>query len=382
MDNKKVMKLAGNGKRFFAAVIDRVPVFIISYIIVIDTVEQLVNMMSNQFPFGGYGYGMSYTQSPFITYLGLVRWVIFFVQVFFWSRGQSIGKAILGLRVVDNKRGEKLGFGSMLIRELFAKTGSNLVFYLGNIWVLIDKQNRAWHDKIIDSYVVDERATAAAIAMQQSAQSVSAAVNQGMSAINSNADGFSAAYTNRTQGAYNPSNGVANPEPAPVMVNNDPDPNNPFTRHFVDSEPTPVQEPAPVQEPTPTQEPTPIMEAEPVEEVAPAVSEPVLEEPKLEVAEPVVEETSVDVEEFNRDFNSEFEQMKKEAEEDFVSETIDTGFELKDAEPLVDEEIFTMEEKIEEPETISSSDEYFVRSEKTLEEQLAALGLEMPDKSE
>ena len=42
----------------------------------------------------------------------------------------------------------------MMLRECIVKQASG-VMLLGYIWVLIDEKNRAWHDKILDSYVVD-----------------------------------------------------------------------------------------------------------------------------------------------------------------------------------------------------------------------------------
>ena len=43
----------------------------------------------------------------------------------------------------------------MLFREWFVKAASASVFLLGFIWVVIDDKNRGWHDKILDTYVVD-----------------------------------------------------------------------------------------------------------------------------------------------------------------------------------------------------------------------------------
>jgi hypothetical protein len=43
----------------------------------------------------------------------------------------------------------------MFFRECFVKSASGSVFGLGYIWILLDEKNRGWHDKILDSYVVD-----------------------------------------------------------------------------------------------------------------------------------------------------------------------------------------------------------------------------------
>ena len=47
----------------------------------------------------------------------------------------------------------------MLFREWFVKKASGSIFLLGYIWVMIDEKNRGWHDKILDTYVVDLKET-------------------------------------------------------------------------------------------------------------------------------------------------------------------------------------------------------------------------------
>ena len=72
-----------------------------------------------------------------------------------FSRSKTIGKAILGLEVVSSDRGEPVGFWKMLFREWIVKRASASVVCLGYLWVVIDDKNRGWHDKILDTYVVD-----------------------------------------------------------------------------------------------------------------------------------------------------------------------------------------------------------------------------------
>ena len=48
----------------------------------------------------------------------------------------------------------------MLLREWIVKGASSYVFMLGFIWVLIDDKNRGWHDKILDTYVIDQKESA------------------------------------------------------------------------------------------------------------------------------------------------------------------------------------------------------------------------------
>jgi len=86
--------------------------------------------------------------------LALLGWLIFVLVL--WARGQSPGKMILGLRVIDTA-GEPAGFWKMALREVIGKFVSGLVFYLGYFWMIWDKDQQGWHDKIAGTLVVAER---------------------------------------------------------------------------------------------------------------------------------------------------------------------------------------------------------------------------------
>ena len=84
--------------------------------------------------------------------LGYVGWALVL-----FSRGTTPGKSLLGLRVVK-EAGQAAGFGTMLIREWIGKWISGLIFGLGYIWILIDKDRQGWHDKLMSTYVVKRAA--------------------------------------------------------------------------------------------------------------------------------------------------------------------------------------------------------------------------------
>ena len=70
-----------------------------------------------------------------------------------WSLvGFTPGMYLMGLRVV-RKNGELPGFFRSLAR-VFLFTLSALVFFLGFLWVIVDKRRQAWHDKIVGTYIV------------------------------------------------------------------------------------------------------------------------------------------------------------------------------------------------------------------------------------
>ena len=167
---KKSMKLASRGKRFAAGLIDMsVPFF--AYIIMTSVLGMDIMGSGNPYgygsPFGyGYGYGYNYnfphnsgsTATVFFLLILMVAYII--AQFVLFSKAQSIGKAILGLQVVSSNDGKPFKFWRMVLRECIVKNASSSVFLLGYIWILIDERNRGWHDKILDSYVVDLKETA------------------------------------------------------------------------------------------------------------------------------------------------------------------------------------------------------------------------------
>ena len=176
MANKKVMKLASRGKRFGAACIDLI-VPVVAYIVFFSVMA--ANGIRSNYPYGygfgndfgyGYGYGYDYGFNAgsrlsggsvaviMITSVLLITYII--VQFVFYAKGKSIGKAALGLQVVSSINGKPFGFWKMMLRECIVKGACGSTFFLGYIWILIDEKNRGWHDKILDSYVVDLKESA------------------------------------------------------------------------------------------------------------------------------------------------------------------------------------------------------------------------------
>jgi uncharacterized RDD family membrane protein YckC len=73
--------------------------------------------------------------------------------LFFWTlAGQTPGKALIGLRVVQTN-GELLragrAFGGVLGYWL-----ASLPFFLGFLWILVDDQRRGWHDHLTNTCVI------------------------------------------------------------------------------------------------------------------------------------------------------------------------------------------------------------------------------------
>ncbi|MEW6244317.1 MAG: RDD family protein [Bacillota bacterium] len=86
-----------------------------------------------------------------VTYLFII-----IINLYFMAKGTSMGKRLLGMRVYRTS-GTRAGFLLMLIRESIGKTISGLVFSLGFLWLLWDKDIQAWHDKVAGTVVVWEK---------------------------------------------------------------------------------------------------------------------------------------------------------------------------------------------------------------------------------
>ncbi|MCK8823630.1 RDD family protein [Fuchsiella alkaliacetigena] len=87
--------------------------------------------------------------------IGVLLLGFFIIQLVMLAKSTSLGKMILGMKVYK-KTGEAVGFGRMFLREAIGKIISGMIFSLGYIWILIDDENQAWHDKLISSIVVQK----------------------------------------------------------------------------------------------------------------------------------------------------------------------------------------------------------------------------------
>ncbi len=80
--------------------------------------------------------------------------IVFAYFPFFWARGgQTPGMRPFGLVVVRDKDGSRIGWGAAWLRLLGMYVASS-VFYLGFIWIFVDKRRRGWHDLIAGTVII------------------------------------------------------------------------------------------------------------------------------------------------------------------------------------------------------------------------------------
>ncbi len=132
---------AGAGARFLASLIDGLLLGVVSVLIVIPFALQGKN-----------------SNSSLIQGLSLLINLGYFV--YFQGRtGQTLGKKVMGIKVVD-VNGNKPSYFTFFLRELIGKAISSLIFGIGYLMILWDKQKQGLHDKIATTYVVKVSSTA------------------------------------------------------------------------------------------------------------------------------------------------------------------------------------------------------------------------------
>src|SRR5919205_1766099 len=67
--------------------------------------------------------------------------------------GQTIGKKLMSIRVIDFSAGGPIGYGRAFVRWI-ARILSGIVCLLGYLWMLWDKEKQTWHDKLATTVVV------------------------------------------------------------------------------------------------------------------------------------------------------------------------------------------------------------------------------------
>lgn len=98
--------------------------------------------------------------NPGLVFAGIVvialgmMFVLFLYARSLGKSGQTMGRKIMGIRVVDQFTEQPIGFGRALGRTVFANIISGSFFYLGYLWMLWDADRQTWHDKVVGSVVV------------------------------------------------------------------------------------------------------------------------------------------------------------------------------------------------------------------------------------
>jgi uncharacterized RDD family membrane protein YckC len=75
---------------------------------------------------------------------------------YFWANGgRTLGMRPFNLRVVRDSDGGPIGWGTAILR-LIGLWVAGAVFYIGFIWIFIDKRRRGWQDLIAGTVVIKQ----------------------------------------------------------------------------------------------------------------------------------------------------------------------------------------------------------------------------------
>ena len=87
----------------------------------------------------------------YLLYFGL--YIAYFVYYEGGPAGQTPGKKMLGIRIIDFNTGGPIGHGRAFIR-LIGRWIAGVVCYLGYLWMLWDSESQCWQDKMANDVVV------------------------------------------------------------------------------------------------------------------------------------------------------------------------------------------------------------------------------------
>ena len=94
------------------------------------------------------------TRSAAASYLVLLLLGIAYTVYFEGSgSGQTVGKKLLNIRVIDFATGGSIGYGRAFVRYV-GRILSSIPLYLGYLWMLWDREKQTWHDKLSNAVVV------------------------------------------------------------------------------------------------------------------------------------------------------------------------------------------------------------------------------------
>jgi uncharacterized RDD family membrane protein YckC len=142
------VKFAGHGGRLVAYIIDGIILSVIMIALSIILTPILFVAAANEEAGAAAGAGFLY-----LFLIGVIS-ILYFP--FFWQRsGQTPGMKFFRLRVVRDEDGGPITWGKAILR-LIGFWVSSAVFYLGFIWIFIDKRRRGWHDLIAGTVVIEQ----------------------------------------------------------------------------------------------------------------------------------------------------------------------------------------------------------------------------------
>ncbi len=144
LDQGPELDVAGVGQRLASYLVDVIVLSVIYLALVfVFGVPTEEDIMSG---------GGDFSTTFYAVYILMVAIAIGY-YVYFFGKGQTPGMKLVEIKLIRADGiipvGYKKGFFRWVGMEI-----SGMVFFLGYIWILIDKKKQGWHDKIAGTYVV------------------------------------------------------------------------------------------------------------------------------------------------------------------------------------------------------------------------------------
>ena len=136
---------ADHGERLIAYIIDIVVTFaVVIALFVVAAILAAVAPILSILPFLGI---------LVIPFLAIVVIPLVYFPYYWAKSGQTPGMKQQGIKVVRDRDGGPITMGTAILR-LIGYWVSGLVFYIGYIWIFIDKRRRGWMDLLGGTVVV------------------------------------------------------------------------------------------------------------------------------------------------------------------------------------------------------------------------------------
>lgn len=135
------LSLASIRQRAAAFGIDEVLLSVLLMIILWDTMSKAQTLESM----------ISVTNSFLLEYMSIK---IIYQTFFTMQYGGTIGKIIMKIRVIEISTLSHPGFLSAFNRSVF-RVVSEILFYMGFVWAMLDPYRRSWHDRSARTLVIN-----------------------------------------------------------------------------------------------------------------------------------------------------------------------------------------------------------------------------------
>ena len=139
--HREELQLANIRKRSLAFFIDET---LLSFLLIIALWDSFISAQTMQ--------DIIYVTNTFV--LEYMTMKIFYQAFFTMQYGASLGKLMMKIRVIEIKTLQNPNVLSSLNRAIF-RIVSEMFFYLGFLWGMLNPTKQTWHDKTAQTIVVD-----------------------------------------------------------------------------------------------------------------------------------------------------------------------------------------------------------------------------------